>query len=866
MNARALVPGRIPPSWGRPLSQADYAALSASWITPEMADAAMLRRVDEIEGREIVGRRGSLDCAGLLIPYYLPGETHPNTYRIRRDNPDLTVDKDGKPKPDRKYLGSPESGNRLFFPPGVTLAQLQDVTVPIIIVEGEKKALALQRLAYHDSVQPRFIPVAIPGVWNWRGVVGKAGGARGGRVPVKGPITDLGRISWGGRTVFILFDTNVHSNESVQAARRGLTRHLVGESAKVKHINLPEDCGVNGVDDLLAIWSPDRVLELIHQATDGGSLEIVPSPQFESRPTGMFRITQQGEQFRQTQLTNYQASITANVLLDDGVEARCEFEIKATLLGRSYGFSVPASEFSSMNWAIGHLGPAAITFPNQREYARAAIQWNSMTAEERSIYTHTGWRRVNGSWLFLHGGGAIGGVGSISDVNVRLSGSLSRYELRSPSGPEALIAAIKASLCLVEIGPPAISFPLLAATFRAVFGEADFSLHLTGATGAFKSELAALHQQFFGTTMSRLHLPGNWSSTGNAIEVLAFQAKDTLLVVDDFAPHGSTHDVARYHAAADRVFRAAGNHAGRGRLDSTSRLREAKPPRALILSTGEDVPRGQSLRARLLILETSKGAIRAEDLTGCQQDAQAGLYALAMGGFVQYVAGRHDDIFSEFEQKVSEYRAAAFQNPAHARTPDIVANLQAGLEMYVDFCVASGAITAATRDELVNRCWAALHDAAAAQAKHQAATEPAARYLSLLRSLLNSGRAHLAVRNGGEPDWHPESCGWRRDAGGQCKPLGECIGWVHRDDVYLDPTAAYRLVQSAGRDGGEGLSVSEQTLNKRLHEKGLLASVEESRGTLTVRRRICGTSKDVLHFDRVTLLPEQPDDEGEEEG
>src|SRR5439155_23830899 len=155
-------------------------------------------------------------------------------------------------------------------------------------------------------------------------------------------------------------------------------------------------------------------------------------------------------------------------------------------------------------------------------------------------------------------------------------------------------------------GPAAISFPLLAATYRAVLGDADFALHLSGETGAFKSEVAALHQQHFGPGMNRLHLPGSWSSTGNALETLAFHAKDALFVIDDFAPQGSSADVARYHAAADRVVRAAGNHAGRSRLDSTAKLREPKPPRALILSTGEDVPRGQSIRARLLILELSK--------------------------------------------------------------------------------------------------------------------------------------------------------------------------------------------------------------------------------------------------------------------
>ncbi len=105
-----------------------------------------------------------------------------------------------------------------------------------------------------------------------------------------------------------------------------------------------------------------------------------------------------------------------------------------------------------------------------------------------------------------------------------------------------------------------------AATCRSLFGESDFSLQLVGESGAFKSELAALEQQFFGAGMNRENLPAAWSSTGNALEAVCFHAKDVLVVVDDFAPQGNVADIARYHAAADRLFRAAGNRAGRDRM------------------------------------------------------------------------------------------------------------------------------------------------------------------------------------------------------------------------------------------------------------------------------------------------------------
>ena len=141
---------RVPTSWGGPLTEKDYDALDKSWISRELADAAMLRRVETQEGRDVVGQKGSRDCAGILIPYYWPAEPGPFTYRLRRDKPDYTFDKDGKAKPERKYLGAPGSANRLYIPPGVTLQQLADVAIPIVVVEGEKKALALWRLPNQD--------------------------------------------------------------------------------------------------------------------------------------------------------------------------------------------------------------------------------------------------------------------------------------------------------------------------------------------------------------------------------------------------------------------------------------------------------------------------------------------------------------------------------------------------------------------------------------------------------------------------------------------------------------------------------------------------------------------------------------------
>ena len=170
----------------------------------------------------------------------------------------------------------------------------------------------------------------------------------------------------------------------------------------MKLVNLPEDCGVNGVDDLLAAWGPARVLELFEAAISGAELRVVLPPQFKSRPDGMFRITAQGERLSQAQLTNFRAAIITNIQLDDGVETKREFEIEAELMGEARRFTIPASEFASMDWPIERLGAAAITFPNQREYARTAIQSLSLTATgSASIRTRAGarWMGVGCSFM-----------------------------------------------------------------------------------------------------------------------------------------------------------------------------------------------------------------------------------------------------------------------------------------------------------------------------------------------------------------------------------------------------------------------------------------------------------------------------------
>jgi hypothetical protein len=132
----------------------------------------LLRRVDSLTGAQIVGRNGSGDYAGILFPYVWPGMNHVREYRLRRDKPELEEVAGGRFKEKDKYLSPPGRGNMLYFVPGTEEAWLHDNNLTVVIVEGEKKGLAIWDLGWHDlgdaAEHPHWMSVALPGVWNFR--------------------------------------------------------------------------------------------------------------------------------------------------------------------------------------------------------------------------------------------------------------------------------------------------------------------------------------------------------------------------------------------------------------------------------------------------------------------------------------------------------------------------------------------------------------------------------------------------------------------------------------------------------------------------------------------------------------------------
>jgi hypothetical protein len=551
-------------------------------------------------------------------------------------------------------------------------------------------------------------------------------------------------------------------------------------------------------------------------------------------------------------VANFTARIVRDIIVDDGAEGeRRDFGVEAEVEGQRLTFTVAPAEFAGMGWVLKKLGPQAIIYPGQQQHARAAIQSLSRQIRQERVFVHLGWRKQGSQWVYLHAEGALGVDGPVDRFHVLLPVALQGCHLKSADSPVELKSAVRASLGFLSVAPDRISFPLLAAVYRAAFGKVNFSLFVVGPSGVFKTALAALCQQHFGAAMDASHLPANFSATGNALEGLAFSAKDALLVVDDFAPTGR-HSDGVLQGVAERLFRAAGNHQGRSRMGGDGQLRAAQSPRALVLATGEEAPHGQSIRARLVIVAVGAGEVDRARLSECQRAGQSGQLAMSMGGFVSWIAGRHDAIEQRLQARVLELRNGSQGRAVHARLPVALAELQSGWEIFLDFAAEVGALDSSEKEELEERSRRAFRALAVLQGPYHQASDPALRFLSLLRAALVSGRAHVADPRGKAPEaavvW-----GWqRKQSRRDWAPRGACIGWVGGKDLYLEPTASYQVAQQMA--GSERLPVSEQSLRHRLREQGLLMSLDNGRQMLQIRRILEGRSRQVLHLKSSELV------------
>ncbi|MFH1462880.1 MAG: DUF3854 domain-containing protein, partial [Pseudomonadota bacterium] len=212
--------------------------LRRSGLTDATIQAAGIYSVAPEEARRLGFARG---VAGIAFPYpstevVVDGVTHPYT-RLRVD--EGRVRRSGlkyeNPLRDRIERGL------TFYPyvPTAVAALRRDAARPLMLTEGEKKALAL--------TQEGFPAIGLPGVHMFADPTSR-------QAPGRKPLhPDLRRWAWRGRCVYVCFDSDRVEKDGVALACERLCAALTREGAAVRVVRLPRLCGLTktGADDFL---------------------------------------------------------------------------------------------------------------------------------------------------------------------------------------------------------------------------------------------------------------------------------------------------------------------------------------------------------------------------------------------------------------------------------------------------------------------------------------------------------------------------------------------------------------------------------------------------------------------------------------
>ncbi|MBX3397702.1 MAG: DUF3854 domain-containing protein [Gemmataceae bacterium] len=170
---------------------------------------------------------------------------------------------DGEPKP-RKYERPKGSKCRLYFVRQLA-GKYADKNEPLIITESELKALS--------AASNGFAAVGISGVDGW----GKARktAADGTKIGPRQLLDDFKKLNLRGRTLRIIFDSDVATNENVARATKALTNCLRDAGASVTIIPLPPgpNSEKQGLDDYLFRHGAEALQKLIDETEAGSTKE-----------------------------------------------------------------------------------------------------------------------------------------------------------------------------------------------------------------------------------------------------------------------------------------------------------------------------------------------------------------------------------------------------------------------------------------------------------------------------------------------------------------------------------------------------------------------------------------------------------------
>ena len=143
--------------------------------------------------------------------------------------------------------------------------------------------------------------------------------------------------------------------------------------------------------------------------------------------------------------------------------------------------------------------------------------------------------------------------------------------------------------------------------------EPKFILWIYGMTGSMKTSVSKIFFNLFNRS-GKEKITATFKDTITAIELKAFEYKDSVLLVDDFHPTTSTVEKKEMEKLASEIIRRFGDLIGKSRSNRNLTKQREYPPRGMCVITGEDKINVESTISRCITIEISSGDFISEKL------------------------------------------------------------------------------------------------------------------------------------------------------------------------------------------------------------------------------------------------------------
>ena len=544
-----------------------------------------------------------------------------------------------------------------------------------------------------------------------------------------------------------------------------------------------------------------------------------------------------------TLISNFISFAKERITIDNGIDEDTKYKVEGlqtNTLERLPTLTIDKKAYETQRYILGSKweGKAFIFNNKGNELSTLSQILSQKTMKKKTIYTHTGFRKINEHSYYLFQKGAIGEAGIEKGIETNIkaeSDGLERYCFTQKECDEK--QALKIGLDFLDIAPKEITIPIIATTYLSVlvslFAEngikADYVLYLVGKSGSKKSTLAALALNHFGDSFDRNNFTSSFRDSLNVLEKKAFILKDTLNIIDDLNPETYGKDKQELF---EKIVAMYGDRVGRGRMASDGKTaRNPYSARGLCIATGELIPNiALSRLARTIIINIKPDSVNTNKLTILQNNKEK--LAFSMMKFIQYTIVNEELIITNARNRMLELQANP-NNNIHGRTQEAINVMIIAYEMFVDFMKKHLIINEKESETMKLEANNVLLEIANLQQEEIKQSDPINMFYAGIKSLLNINKIWFKDYKTGEVIGNPNAT---------------FVGYIDKDKgfYYLLKNVIYREVSNLYASNNEKFPVSLLTLLRAMRDAELIYMQKKDRFEVERTEPSLGTKKMVI--------------------